>query len=216
MCSKPTTPDVAVPVRQPWRIAITGGIGSGKSYVCHRLEAAGYPVFYCDDVAKRIIRTDPEVHDALVRLIGPAVYDAGGQLVKPALAAYICGAPEQAASVDAIVHPRVARAFANWVQRQPNAIVFMECALLYESGFDRLVDVTAHVVVSQSVRLQRVMARDKVTADKARAWMALQMPEDEKAARADYLLHNDDSGDLDADIAALIRSCPHRDGASAG
>ena len=205
MCSKQN--DSAAEARRPspLRIAITGGIGSGKSYVCSRLETAGYPVFYCDDEAKRIIRTSPVVREALTSLIGPDVYDRDGHLVKPVLAAYICGSPLQADKVNAIVHPRVADAFREWTMRQSAPIVFMECALLYESGFDALVDVTALVVVPEDVRLRRVIERDHVTAEKARAWMSLQLPEPEKAARAGFLLHNDGSGRLDEDIAALLR-----------
>lgn len=205
MCSKPTTNKPLSPRPATLRVAITGGIGSGKSFVCKRLEAAGYPVFYCDDVAKHIIRTSPIVHDALVALIGADVYDADGRLVKPVLAAYLCASPQQAAKVNAIVHPRVADAFKVWTQQQTVPTVFMECALLFESGFDALVDLTALVVVPQAVRLQRVMARDHVSAEKAQSWMDLQMPEAEKAARADFLLHNDDSGRLDTEIAELLK-----------
>lgn len=200
MSSKPTA-DRAATV---WRTAITGGIGSGKSYVCRRLEAAGHPVFYCDAEAKRIIRTDTAVKQALRALVGNAVYDSGGQLVKAVLAAYICADRAQAARVDAIVHPRVADAFAAWAGAQTATRVFMECALLFESGFERLVDDVAVVVVPEALRLQRVMARDRVSAEKARAWMKLQLPETEKIARADYCLRNDSEPHLDEDLAKLL------------
>lgn len=192
---------------RPLRLAVTGGIGSGKSYVCRRLEACGLPIFYCDDEAKHIIRHDAVVRTALTTLIGPEVYATDGTLVKPVLAAYICAAPEQAARVDAIVHPRVAEAFSQWCEEQTAPVVVMECALLYESGFDSLVDVTALVAVDEALRLQRVMARDNVSAEKARAWMALQMPEAEKARRADFLLHNDNDAQLAADIDNLLAHC---------
>ena len=93
-------------------IGITGGIASGKSYVCSQLEAAGHPVFYCDAEAKSIIRTDPAVRRELTALVGPEVYAADGQLVKSVLAAWLCRSRSHAAQVDAIVHPRVADAFA--------------------------------------------------------------------------------------------------------
>ena len=92
-------------------VGITGGIGSGKSYVCRQLEAAGHPVFYCDDEAKRIIRTDAAVRRELSAVVGSEVYDAGGRLVKSVLAAWLCRGRDYAARVDAIVHPRVAAAF---------------------------------------------------------------------------------------------------------
>ena len=75
---KPTSNNTIRPIL----IGITGGIGSGKSYICHQLEQTGHHVFYCDDVAKQIIRTQADVKRELTALVGLDVYDAAGQLVK--------------------------------------------------------------------------------------------------------------------------------------
>lgn len=190
--------------QRPHRLAVTGGIGSGKSHICRLLSARGLPVFYCDDEAKRLIRQDSEIRSRLTALIGPEVYDKDGRLVKPVLAAWICGSKAQAAQIDAIVHPRVAEVFDQWVSDHAEAaVVVMECALLYESGFDRLVDEVVAVSVPEGLRLQRVVDRDGVTTEKARAWMALQLPEAEKLCRADYVVRNDDDAHLQADLALL-------------
>ena len=190
--------------RHPHRLAVTGGIGSGKSHICRLLSARGLPVFYCDDEAKRLFRQDSEIRRRLTALIGPEVYDKDGRLVKPVLAAWICGSKAQAAQIDAIVHPRVAEVFDQWVSDHAEAaVVVMECALLYESGFDRLVDEVVAVSVPEELRLQRVVDRDGVTTEKARAWMALQLPEAEKLCRADYVVRNDDDAHLQADLALL-------------
>lgn len=199
-------------------IGITGGIASGKSYVCSRLEAAGHRIFYCDDEAKRIIRTDPEVMAALRRIVGSEVYDEGGQLVKRVLAAWLCRGRSYAAQVDAVVHPRVAEAFRETVRAQagrvgestemlpelprevtaeqlaalpPRRVIFMECALLFESGFDRLVDRSVLVHVSAATQEARLMARDGISREAARDWIALQLSEAEKLRRADAVLDND-------------------------
>ena len=148
----------------PVRIAITGGIGCGKSYVCHQLETAGYPVFYCDDEAKRIIRTDVEVRKALTELIGQEVYDPDGNLIKSVLASYLCAGKENATRIDGIVHPKVAKAFTDWSTLHTDCpVVFMECALLFEAGFDKLTDITATIIVSEKTRLERLMLRDSGT-----------------------------------------------------
>lgn len=179
--------------------AITGGIGSGKSFYCRQLEQAGFPIFYCDDEAKRIIRTSEAVRRELCALVGADVYDAEGQLQKPVLAAYICRGKEFAEQVDAIVHPRVAEAFQTWAAEQAKLHdrVFMECALLYESGFEHLVDEVILVTASQETRVRRVMARDGVTREKALAWMALQLPEEEKMRRAHHIIYSETDGKLD-------------------
>lgn len=186
------------------RIALTGGIGSGKSYVCRQLEALGYPVFYCDDEAKRIIRTDVRVRSALVCLIGPEVYDAAGALCKPVLARYLCAGPDYAARVDAIVHPRVGEVFEEWAAAQSAPRVFMECALLFEAGFERYVDATILVSAPQEVRIARVMSRDGIGRAKVLEWMALQMSEEDKARRADYVVCNDGQADVAAQLHRLL------------
>lgn len=205
MCSKRTDATAHADTPLPLRIAITGGIGSGKSHVCRMLEAAGRPVYYCDDEAKRIMRTSAEVRRELTALIGPDAYTADLRPAKAVIAAYLCASPDNAARLNAVVHPRVAADFRAWAARQAAPQVYMECALLFESGFDALVDVSALVTVSPALRLRRVMERDHITAEKAREWMSLQMPEEEKARRADLLLHNDDERQLAADIEAMLQ-----------
>lgn len=185
---------------RPRTYGVTGGIGSGKSYVCRMLAAAGIPVFYCDDEAKRIIRTDAAVRASLTRVVGEGLYDSAGQLVKPVLAAYLCRGAGSAARVNAVVWPRVAEAWQAWCARQTAPVAVMECALLFESGFDRLTDRTVCVTAPDEVRLGRVMRRDGVSRETALGWMALQLPEAEKCRRADHVVRNDGCADLAAQI----------------
>lgn len=186
-------------------VGITGGIGSGKSHVCHMIESMGYPVFYCDDEAKRIIRTHPDVRQELCQLINPNLYDANGILQKKMLASHLCRGKEYAAQVDRIVHPRVAKAFQNWCMQQNATFCFMECALLFESGFDRLVQHVVHIDTPENVRLRRIMQRDNISEESARKWIALQMPETEKKQRADYCICNDDGIDTAAEVGKALQ-----------
>lgn len=210
-------------------IGITGGIGSGKSYICAQLEAAGHQVFYCDDEAKKIIRTDPVVRQQLTDIVGPALYDHEGHLVKSVLAAYLCQGRSHAQRIDRVVHPRVAQAFANRAQTlaaeavskpladgaclsqpfnahagSPVAIdvetlrklptshtLFMECALLFEASFDRLVHHSVLVHVSTETQTARLMARDGISRAKAEEWMSLQLSETDKMARANAYICNE-------------------------
>ncbi len=268
-------------------VGVTGGIGSGKSHLCARIEAAGHPVFYCDDEAKRIIRTSSSAKKALRSVVGEEVYDTEGRLVKQVLASYLCQGRGNAARVDAVVHPRVAEAFiararqmadalptgahlaaqrtlgyqaplvpgkmlsrvassiyaptdapadfpASFLRRYPRRdgtpdwagvspdngeesfapattgqpvrtglkeflaacppgrVLFMECALLFDSGFDTLVDRTLLVHASDETRLRRVMARDGISRAAAQAWMDLQMTEEERIRRADIVVDNEE------------------------
>ena len=170
--------------------AVTGGIASGKSWFCDKLRRHGNEVYSCDDAAKHIIRHDTHVRQALTSLVGSGLYDSGGRLQKKTLAAYLTSSPENAARVNAIVHPRVAEDYQQWQRAQTSQHTFMECALLFEAGFDRLVDRTIYIYAREAVRLQRLMHRDSITAEQARRWMDIQMPEIEKRRRADIIIDN--------------------------
>ena len=179
------------------RIGITGGIGSGKSYVCARLEALGIKVYDCDSAAKRIISSSDEIKERLTELIGPDTYK-DGKLNKAAVASFLLASESNAQAIDAIVHPAVAVDFEN------SGIEWMECAILYESGLDRLVDKVIAVTAPDSVRVKRVMERDGITCGKVREWMARQLPQETVIARADYEIINDGTHDVDRQINELI------------
>ncbi len=188
----------------PRRIAITGGIGSGKSFVCRILQKHGIPVFDCDAAAKQIIRNDAEVHDLLIDLVGKDVYDEQGALCKSVLAAYLCKGKEYSARVNAIVHPVVKQAFIRWVAEQDAAIVVMECALLYESNFEHMVDEVVCVSAPDEMRIERVMARDGITREEALRWMELQLPEIVKVLRATYVVYNIYSDELEEQLEGVF------------
>lgn len=176
------------------RVAVTGGIGSGKSYVCERLSKRGIAVYDCDTAAKRLIRSSSEIRNAIAELIGPAAYTDEGRLNKAVVAEFLLASEANATALDGIVHPAVARDFDN------SGMEWMECAILYESGFDRLVDKVIAVTAPETVRIDRIVARDGITPSKAREWLSRQWPQEEVRRRADYEIINDGDHDVDAQI----------------
>lgn len=186
-------------------IGITGGIGSGKSYVCRLLEQAGIPIFYTDDEAKRLIRHYRPLQQQLTAIVGPDLYDAEGHLVKSVMAAFLCRGDDYAKQVNRVVHPCVAEAFRQWAGTQDSTLAGMECALLFESGFNRLVDYTLLVGAPLELRISRVMQRDRLNRQQALHWIHLQMAEDEKRRLADYVIENDEVHPLEPQIEDLCR-----------
>ena len=178
------------------KIGITGGIGSGKSYVCKRLERLGIEVYDCDASAKRLIRTSPYIYKELTALIGPDTY-VDGQLNKAAVAQFLLQSEENANAIDAIVHPAVFRDF------EESGMQWMESAIMYESGIYRLVDKVIVVTAPAEVRIQRVMRRDHITREKVLQWMRHQLPQQEVLSRADYEIINDGKTDIDAQLSRL-------------
>jgi dephospho-CoA kinase len=173
------------------KIGITGGIGSGKSYVCKLLKARGIEVYDCDQAAKRIIRTSEEVRQKLLQLID--------SLEKADIARFLLESETNAKKIDAIVHPVVFHDF------EESGYQWMESAILYESGANKLVDRVVVVTAPEEVRIQRVMQRDTISREKALQWMQRQWPQEELCRRADYEIVNDGHADLNEQIEALLK-----------
>lgn len=180
------------------RIALTGGIGSGKSYVCSMLKKHGIDVYDCDDAAKRIMRTSPAVISALKTLVGSDVYGADGSLNKACMASFILASEENASAVNSIVHPAVGEDFIS------TGMQWMECAILFESGFDKYVDSVICVTAPENVRTERIMKRDGISREKALQWINCQMSQDEVRSRSDFEIINDGAADVEAQIRNIL------------
>ncbi len=186
-------------------IAITGGIGSGKSYVSNLLEERGIPIYNADNESKRLTVCDVVIRRGLVALVGEQVYFDDGTLNKSLLASYLFASSEHATQVNAIIHPRVKADFRRWLEEHEDyEIVGLESAILYESGFDDVVDAVVAVYAPESLRLERAMKRDGATEAQIRARMSAQMNEEEKRNKADYVVLNDGSACLQKQLDALI------------
>ncbi|MBR4043170.1 MAG: dephospho-CoA kinase [Bacteroidaceae bacterium] len=185
-------------------IAITGGIGSGKSYVSALLQKQSIPIYNADDEAKRLMLGDEGIREGLIDLLGDEVY-TDGNLNKPLLASYLFADAENAARINSIVHPRVKADFRSWLKaHQESEIAALECAILYESGFEDTVDFVVMVYAPEELRVERAMRRDNATEQQIRVRIAAQMNDEEKCRRADYVVFNDGSIPLERQLADLI------------
>ena len=174
----------------PKVLAVTGGIGSGKSVVSHCLQIMGIPIYNCDNEAKRLNNTHPDIRQALCTLVGNHVYLPDGSLDKTVLSQYLFANTEHTEQVNAIVHPIVKEDFLQWKQHQHTPWVAIESAILYESGFSNLADKVITVYAPEEVRLERACRRDHTSAEAIRARMNSQISDEEKCKRADYTLYN--------------------------
>ena len=193
-------------MQAPLHIGITGGIGSGKTTVCRIFETLGIPVYYADDEAKALMTADDELRARLVAAFGAKTYRPDGALNRPYLAGLVFNDAAQLARLNGLVHPAVARHGAAWQAAQTGVpYTLKEAALLFESGSDRALDKVITVHAPEALRLERVMHRDGATAAQVRARMAKQLPETEKLARADYIIHNDGEQALIPQVLAIHR-----------
>ena len=173
------------------KIAVTGGIGSGKSYISRLLENMHIPVYNADNEAKRLTVFDAGIRGELIALLGEEVYK-DGLLSAPLLASYLFSNPAHVLQINSIIHPRVRKDFTVWVERQEKCeIVGMESAILYEAGFQDTVDAVIMVYAPVELRIQRAMYRDGASEEQVRARIAAQMDDEEKRRRADFTVVND-------------------------
>lgn len=186
------------------KIGITGGIGSGKSVVASLLALYGVPVYIADEESKRLTNTSPVIREGLIALLGREIYTDQG-LDKKSLASRIFSDPELLQRVNSIIHPEVDRHFSAWVERQTTPLCAIESAILYESGFYKVVDVSLMVYAPKELRIERALSRDTVSRKEIERRITNQMPDEEKKERSDYVIYNDGKRALIPQVGGLIR-----------
>lgn len=181
------------------KVAVTGGIGSGKSYVCRLIGRRGIHVYDCDSAAKRIMASSDEIKVALCRVVGDDVLSEG-RIDKAVLASYLLKSEKNAQQINRIVHPAVAEDFIS------SRYSWMECAILFSSGFDKLVDKVVCVTAPLEVRVDRIIRRDNISRDNALEWIGRQMPQEKVKTLSDYEIVNDGVMDVDIQIDKILAS----------
>lgn len=187
-------------------IGLTGGIASGKSTVARMLRNAGVDVIDADVLAREVVEPGTDGLREIAARFGDGVLQADGSLDRPALAQVVFGDDDARRALNGIVHPRVARAAAEHATALADAgraRAVYEVPLLFENGLDAAMAATILVAVPEDVQLARLMERDGLDEEAARARVAAQMPQAEKRARATYVIEN--GGPL-AETAAQLRA----------
>lgn len=174
------------------KIGITGGIGSGKSTACRIFSVLGIPVFEADSEAKHLMNTNQEIARQLIRLFGEAVYLPDHTIDRKYLAGIVFNNPSLLAQLNQIVHPAVRKAFLDWCNDQDSPYVIHEAAILFESGFYKLMDKTIAVVADQNQRISRVLKRDNLSPELVMERIKNQWTDEERIKLADYLISNND------------------------
>ncbi len=184
------------------KIAICGGIGSGKSTVCGMFAERGAAIYDSDSRAKALMSESAELRAALIAEFGEGCYK-GGELNRPYLAEKVFGSEEQLAKLNSIVHPAVKADFLAWAEEQEGDFCILETAILFESGFDAVVDCSVAVLAPMPLRIERAMQRDGATREQIEARIKAQMNDDELMRRADFAIVNIHLEDVEKDVAEL-------------
>lgn len=185
------------------KIGITGGIGSGKSIIASIMELYSIPVYMADAESKILTATSPLIREQLTALFGSNLYNENG-LDKQLLASYIFNNQSYLDQVNAIIHPAVNRHFQAWAQRQEGKFCAIESAILFESGFDKIVDIRLMVYAPKNLRIERASARDATPREEIIRRVNNQLPDELKKERSDYVINNDDQEALLPQVGKLL------------
>jgi len=174
-------------------VGLTGGIASGKSTVSRMFEQAGIPVICSDELAREVVRPGSQGLAEIRRIFGDAVLDYEGKLDREATARLVFQDRSKRKILESIIHPRVAEEQnkrLRTLERQGHSIVIVDVPLLYETGWERFVDLVVVVYVPRHVQEERLVNRDGMSVEDARSRLDAQMPIDEKKRLADRLVDN--------------------------
>ena len=191
------------------RVALTGGIATGKSYVLARLAAAGIPTLDADTLAREAVAPGTDGLAAVVGRFGPEVLDGTGALNRAALAQLVFSDEAARRDLEGIIHPRVRAATDAWLvglESDKHAVAVVAIPLLFETGREADFDAVVVTSCTPETQLRRLMARDHLSEDDARRRIAAQLPLAEKVRRADYVINTDTTFEAtERAVVSLIR-----------
>jgi dephospho-CoA kinase len=175
------------------KIGITGGIGSGKTTVCHLFETLHIPVYYADDAAKWLMNNNADLIIAIKNAFGSDVYNDQNQLQRTKLASIVFSNANARKLLESLVHPAVEQHNQQWIEQHKNApYVLKEAALVFESGSYKHLDKVITVTAPLELRISRVTKRDNATVEQVKARIAAQMPDEEKIRLSDFVIYNNE------------------------
>jgi dephospho-CoA kinase len=190
------------------RVALTGGIATGKSYVRSRFEDLGVPTIDADTLAREAVAPGTPGLNEVVRLFGPGICDSTGALDRKKLGAIVFADPNARQALEAIIHPFVREMTDKWfasLDPAQHRLAIADIPLLFEGGRDRDFDAVVVVACNPATQLRRLMDRDRISEDAARLRIAAQLPVEEKAAKADYVIRTDGTfDDTDRQIEQVL------------
>ncbi|MCI0921410.1 dephospho-CoA kinase [Sphingobacterium rhinopitheci] len=188
------------------KVGITGGIGTGKSFVAKVFKTMGIPFYDADKEAKSIMSESNTIRQAIQQAFGMDTYFEDGSLNRKLLASKVFNNQEQLAILNNIVHPVVIQTAKDWADKQTAVYSLKEAALLFESKSYTSLDYTIVVTAPLELRINRVMERDAVTREEVLHRMNSQMPEEEKIRMADFVIVNDEISPLLPQIELINRT----------
>ncbi len=185
------------------KIGLTGGIGSGKSFVANVIEIMGIPVYDSDRHAKYLMQNDRYLREKLVIEFGSLIY-TDDSLNRQYLSSLVFSKPDRLNTLNQLVHPAVKTDFLIWADGKRSPLVFLESAILFESEFSLLMDKIVVVTAPLELRIDRIIQRDGMTKEAGMQRLKNQWSDEKKISMADYVIENDDKHSIIEQVTKII------------
>jgi dephospho-CoA kinase len=187
------------------KLGITGGIGSGKSVVSDILSLIDVPVYIADVESKKLTATSPVIRKKLIEAFGESLYN-GKNLNKNLFASYIFNDKRKLRTANSIIHPEVAKHYKQWLDKHKlSPVIAHESAILFETGWNAMMDKVVTVYAPLDLRIRRVMERECSSREAVLERISNQMPDEEKARISDFVIHNDGNESLIEQTIKLLK-----------
>jgi len=171
-------------------VGLTGGIGSGKTTVSNMFKDLGVPVYIADLEAKKLMISTKSIKHKLIDLFGPKAFE-DNELNRDYIAAKIFNDKVYLEKMNAIIHPKVATHFKQWLQKQSSKYVIKEAAIIFEYNMQSQYDNIITVIANEEERIKRILKRDNTSKEKILSIMKNQISDQEKVKMSDFVIIND-------------------------
>ncbi len=177
------------------KVAITGGIGTGKTTILSMFADKGIPVFNSDEIAREIMNTNPLLKNEIIIAFGDKAYDKN-KLNKKYLSNVVFNNETLLKKINSIVHPYVADEFNSWIKKQDSKYIIYESAIIFENQGEGFFDKIICVIAPEDDIISRVMKRNNFSKDKIKSIINKQLPNEAKIQKSDYVIENVDISKL--------------------
>ena len=177
------------------KVAVTGGIGTGKTTVSNLFEKIGIPVFNSDEIAKKLMHNDKQLKSDIIKAFGDESY-INNELNRAYLSDIVFNDETLLNKINSIVHPQVAKEFNQWLLNQKSKYIIYESAIIFENNSEDVFDKIICVIAPEEDVISRVMKRNNFSHDKVISIISNQLPDQVKRNKADYIIENINKSDL--------------------
>jgi len=177
------------------KVAVTGGIGTGKTTISNLFEKIGIPVFNSDKIAKELMHNDKQLKSDIIKAFGDESY-INNELNRAYLSDIVFNDETLLDKINSIVHPQVTKEFNQWLLNQKSKYIIYESAIIFENNSEDVFDKIICVIAPEEEVISRVMKRNTFSRDKVISIISNQLPDQIKINKADYIIENINKSDL--------------------